>query len=366
MIVGVPAEVKPDEFRVAMRLAGVEMLCTRGHQVLVQSGAGVGAGFPDAAYDAVGAEIVPSAEDVWARAELIVKVKEPQPQEIPLIRAGQTVFTYFHFASNRDLTLGCLESNCIAVAYETLTDDQGRLPLLTPMSEIAGKLAIQEGADYLENPHGGRGVLLGGVPGVEPGRVLVLGGGVVGSWSARIAAGMGAEVVILDIDLDRLRVLGESMPANVRHIYSDPHTVREHLGWADLIVGAVLIPGAKAPRLISRSDLKRMKPGSVIVDVAIDQGGCVETARMTTHSDPVYTVDGVVHYCVGNMPGAVARTATLGLTNATLPWILKIVDHGADELARMDVHFSNAVNMSRGTLTNRPVAEAHGLSIERV
>jgi len=366
MIVGVPAEVKPDEFRVAMRLAGVEMLCKRGHQVLVQSGAGVGAGFPDTEYDAVGAEIVPTAEDVWARADLIVKVKEPQPQEIALIRAGQTVFTYFHFASNRDLTLGCLESNCIAVAYETLTDDLGRLPLLTPMSEIAGKLAVQEGADYLENPHGGRGVLLGGVPGVEPGRVLVLGGGVVGSWSARIAAGMGAEVVILDIDLERLRVLDESMPANVRHIYSDPHTVREHLGWADLIVGAVLIPGAKAPRLISRSDLKRMKPGSVIVDVAIDQGGCVETARMTTHSDPVYTVDGVVHYCVGNMPGAVARTATLGLTNATLPWILKIVDHGADELARMDIHFSNAVNMNRGTLTNRPVAEAHGLSIERV
>jgi len=366
MIVGVPTEVKPDEFRVAMRLAGVEMLCQRGHQVLVQSGAGVGAGFPDEAYDAVGAEIVPTARDVWDRAELIVKVKEPQPQEIPLIRAGQTVFTYFHFASNRDLTLGCLESDCIAVAYETLTDDRGRLPLLTPMSEIAGKLAIQEGADYLENPHGGRGVLLGGVPGVEPGHVLVLGGGVVGSWSARIAAGMGAEVVILDIDIERLRVLDESMPANVRHIYSDPHTVRAHLDWADIVVGAVLIPGAKAPKLISRDDLKRMKPGSVIVDVAIDQGGCVETARMTTHRDPVYTVDGVVHYCVGNMPGAVARTATLGLTNATLPWILKIVEHGADTLAKMDPHFANAVNINRGTLTNQPVAEAHGLTIERV
>jgi alanine dehydrogenase len=364
MIVGVPTEVKPDEYRVGMRPVGAEMLTHEGHAVIVQSNAGVGAGFSDEAYDAAGAEIVPDAEAIWSRSEMVVKVKEPQPQEIPLIRPGQIVFTYFHFASDRDLTIGCLESECIAVAYETLTDDHGRLPLLTPMSEIAGSLAIQEGADYLENPHGGRGVLLGGVPGVEPGHVLILGGGVVGTWSARIAAGMGAHVVMLDVSLDRLRELADFMPPNVNTVYSDPHSVREHLNWADLIVGAVLIPGAKAPHLISRKDLGRMKPGSVIVDVAIDQGGCVETAKMTTHSNPVYTVDGVVHYCVGNMPGAVAQTATHALTNATLPWALKLAAHGPDKLSQADPHFANAVNMNRGVLTNEPVAEAHGLTFE--
>jgi alanine dehydrogenase len=364
MIVGVPCEVKPDEFRVGMRLVGVELLTRRGHQVLVQSGAGVGAGFPDEGYVAAGSEIVPRAEDVWERADLVVKVKEPQLPEIPMIRDGQTVFTYFHFASDRELTIGCIESGCIAVAYETLTDSRGRLPLLTPMSEIAGKLAIQEGADYLENPHGGRGVLLGGVPGVEPAHVLIIGGGVVGTCAARIAAGMGAHVIILDISLDRLRELEETMPPNVDTVYSDPHAIQDLLPWADLIVGAVLIPGAKAPSLITRRDLAQMKTGSVIVDVAIDQGGCVETSRMTTHSDPVYTVDGVVHYCVGNMPGAVARTATLALTNATLPWVLKLAEHGPDILGRMDLNFANAINMNRGTLTNQPVAEAHGLEFE--
>ena len=365
MIVGVPTEVKPDEYRVGMRLVGAEMLAQQGHTVLVQAGAGVGAGFSDEAFDAVGAEIVRSAEEVWSRAEMIVKVKEPQPAEIPLIRAGQVIFTYFHFASSRELTLGCLDSGCIAIAYETLTDDHGRLPLLTPMSEIAGKLAVQEGADYLENPAGGRGVLLGGVPGVERGHVLILGGGVVGSCSARIAAGMGAHVIILDINLDRLRELDVLMPPNVDTVYSDPHSVRDLLEWSDLIVGAVLIPGAKAPHLVSREDLKQMKPGSVIVDVAIDQGGCVETARMTTHHDPVYTVDGVVHYCVGNMPGAVARTATKALTNATLPWVLRLANEGPDALGRSDPNFANAVNMSRGTLTSEPVAEAHGLTFEK-
>ncbi len=364
MIVGVPTEVKPDEYRVGLRLVGAELHTSQGHTVLVQKGAGIGAGFSDEAYVAAGARMVASAKDIWSRSDLIIKVKEPQPQEIPLIRPGQVVFTYFHFASDRDLTLGCLESRCVAVAYETLTDDRGRLPLLTPMSEIAGKLAIQEGAAYLENTHGGRGVLLGGVPGVEPAHVLILGGGVVGSWSARIAAGMGARVVILDINLDRLRELEELMPANVETVYSDPHAIREYLPWADLVVGAVLIPGAKAPHLISRDDLKRMKEGAVIVDVAIDQGGCIETARMTTHSNPVYMVDGILHYCVGNMPGAVARTATKALTNATLPWLLKLVNHGADRLARTDANFANAVNMNRGTLTSRPVAEAHGLTCE--
>ncbi len=364
MIVGVPTEVKKDEYRVGMRPVGVEVLTKQGHSVLVQSGAGVGSGFPDDQYDAAGAKLVPTAADVWGNADMIVKVKEPQPQEIPLIRTGQTVFTYFHFAADKDLTTGCLERGCTSVAYETLTDKKGYLPLLTPMSEIAGKLSVQEGAKYLERPQGGRGILLGGVPGVEPGHVLVIGGGVVGTCAAKVAAGMGAHVVILDVNLDRLRELDDIMPANVDAVYSDPQAIRERLNWADLVVGAVLIPGAKAPHLIKRDDLKHMKPGSVIVDVAIDQGGCVETARVTTHSNPIYTVDGIVHYCVGNMPGAVARTSTQALTNATLPWVVKLAKHGPDKLAKMDPHFADAINMNRGTLTNKPVAEAHDLECE--
>ena len=340
------------------------MLLRDGHTVLIQAGAGLGSGFPDRLYDAVGADIVPAADEIWSRADLVVKVKEPQPSEIPLLRRDQTLFTYLHFAADRDLTLGCIESECVAVAYETLTDDNGHLPLLTPMSEIAGKLSIQEGAKYLERPQGGRGVLLGGVPGVEPGRVVILGGGVVGTCAAQVASGMGADVAIFDINIDRLRELSHIMPHNVNTVYSDPHAVHEHLAMADLVVGAVLIAGAKAPKLITREDLKLMKPGSVIIDVAIDQGGCVETAHVTTHSDPTYVVDDVVHYCVGNMPGAVARTSTLALTNATLPWILKLARHGPDELARMDHNFANAININRGTLTNEPVADAHDLSFE--
>jgi alanine dehydrogenase len=361
MIVGVPTEVKADEYRVGLRPVGAELLARNGHRVLVQAGAGLGSGFTDQEYDAAGAQIVPGAEAIWSGAELVVKVKEPQPEEIPLIRPGQTVFTYFHFAADAALTLGCLERKCIAVAYETLTDDHGRLPLLTPMSEIAGKLSVQEGAKYLERPAGGRGVLLGGVPGVPPGKVLILGGGVVGTCAARVASGMGAEVVIMDINIDRLRHLDEVMPANVTTIYSDPHAVRDHLSWADLVIGAVLIPGAKAPHLVSRDDLRRMKDGAVLVDVSIDQGGCVETARVTTHSDPVYIIDGVVHYCVGNMPGSVARTSTQALTNATLPWVLRLAQHGADRLRRGNPHFASAINMDRGTLTNQAVAEAHHL-----
>jgi alanine dehydrogenase len=364
MIVGVPTEVKKDEYRVGMRPVGAEILTKQGHTVLIQSGAGLGSGFPDDQYDAVGAKIVPTAADVWAKADLIVKVKEPQPQEIPMMRENQTVFTYFHFAADRDLTLGCLNSRSICVAYETLTDKRGYLPLLTPMSEIAGKLSVQEGAKYLERPQGGRGILLGGVPGVEPGHVLVIGGGVVGTCAAKVAAGMGAHVVILDVNIDRLRELDDFMPANVDVVYSDPQAIRERLSWADLVVGAVLIPGAKAPHLISRNDLKHMKPGSVIVDVAIDQGGCVETARVTTHSNPIYTVEGVVHYCVGNMPGAVSRTSTQALTNATMPWVVKLAKHGADKLAKMDANFANAINMNRGMLTNQAVAEAHELEFE--
>ncbi len=364
MIVGVPTEVKSDEYRVGMRPVGAEVLVKQGHTVLVQSGAGEGSGFSDKEYDAAGARLVPRAEDVWGVADLIVKVKEPQPQEIPLIRHGQTLFTYFHFAADKDLTVGCLKSGCIAAAYETLTDDRGHLPLLTPMSEVAGKLSIQEGAKYLEKPWGGRGVLLGGVPGVEPGHVMVIGGGVVGTCAARVAAGMGAKVVVLDVNIERLRQLDEWMPDNVTCIYSDPQSIREHLNWADLVVGAVLIPGAKAPHLISRADLKHMKPGSVIVDVAIDQGGCVETARVTTHSKPVYEVDGVVHYCVGNMPGAVARTSTQALTNATLPWITRLAREGAEALAARNRHFANAINMIHGKLTNEPVAQAHNLKFD--
>jgi alanine dehydrogenase len=365
-IVGVPTEVKKDEYRVGLRPVGAEMLIKNGHTVLMQAGAGLGSGYEDALYEAIGAQIVPTAQEVWGVADMIVKVKEPQPQEVALIRDGQTVFTYFHFAADRELTMGCLERGCISVAYETLTDDHGQLPLLTPMSEIAGKLSVQEGAKYLERPQGGRGILLGGVPGVEVGKVLILGGGVVGTCAATVATGMGADVVMMDISIDRMRRLGEFMPANCKTIYSDPEAIRDHLAWADLVVGAVLIPGAKAPNLISRKDLAHMKPGSVIVDVAIDQGGCVETAKVTTHSEPIYTVDGVVHYCVGNMPGAVARTSTQALTNATMPWVLKLASSSAVKLAKHDRHFANAINTHRGILTNQPVAEAHDLPFEAI
>jgi alanine dehydrogenase len=365
-IVGVPTEVKKDEYRVGMRPVGAEILVRNGHTVLIQTGAGLGSGYEDSLYELAGAQIVSTADEVWGTANMIVKVKEPQPQEVALIRDGQTVFTYFHFAADRDLTLGCLERGCISVAYETLTDDHGHLPLLTPMSEIAGKLSVQEGAKYLERPQGGRGILLGGVPGVEVGKVLVLGGGVVGTCAASVAAGMGADVVMMDINIDRMRQLDEFMPANCRTIYSDPQAIRDHLAWADLVIGAVLIPGAKAPNLVSRDDLSHMKTGSVIVDVAIDQGGCVETAKVTTHTDPIYTIDGIVHYCVGNMPGAVARTSTQALTNATMPWVIKLASSTAVQLASDDHHFANAINTHRGTLTNQPVAEAHDLPFEAI
>ena len=363
-IIGVPTEVKMDEYRVGLRPVGAEILTHDGHTVLVQAGAGTGSGYDDALFETAGATIVKTAEEVWGAANMIVKVKEPQPQEVSMIQDGQTVFTYFHFAADRDLTVGCLERGCISVAYETLTDRHGHLPLLTPMSEIAGKLSIQEGAKYLERPQGGRGILLGGVPGVDVGKVLVLGGGVVGTCAARVAAGMGADVVMMDINIDRMRQLNEFMPQNCRTIYSDPEAIRDHLAWADLVIGAVLIPGAKAPHLISKKDLDYMKPSSVIVDVAIDQGGCVETAKVTTHSDPIYIVSDVVHYCVGNMPGAVARTATQALTNATMPWVSKLAASSADSLAKNDQHFANAINTNRGSLTNQPVAEAHDLPFE--
>jgi alanine dehydrogenase len=367
MVVGVPGEVKSDEYRVGLLPVGVELLCRAGHRVIVQRDCGVGAGYIDESYLAGGASVVDDAADVWGAADMIVKVKEPQPGEWPLMREGQTVFTYFHFAADRDLTLACLERRIVAIAYETLEQPglRGRptLPLLTPMSEIAGSMATQEGAKYLERPQQGRGVLLGGVPGVEPGKVLILGGGIVGTAAARVAAGMGADVIIMDVDLDRMRYLEDVMPANVTTIYSDPHAIRRYLPWADLLIGAVLIAGAKAPHLVFRDDLKAMKPGAVIVDVSIDQGGCVETSRVTTHGSPTYIIDGVVHYCVGNMPGAVSRTSTHALTNATTPWTIRLANQGWERLSRDEPGLRAAVNMDRGRLLNRPVAQAHGLEV---
>ncbi len=361
MIVGVPAEIKTHEYRVGMLPVTVAELRRHGHDVVIQRGAGDGSGFADEQYVNAGARIATTADEVFATADMIVKVKEPQPVEIEMLRDGQILFTYLHLAADKALTEGCLRSGITGIAYETLTDDSGHLPLLTPMSEVAGKMAVQEGAKYLERPQGGRGVLLGGVPGVERGHVLILGGGIVGTCAARMAAGLGADVVILDINLKRLRELDEWMPANVKVLHSNPYTLRDYLAWADLVIGAVLVPGAAAPKLIKRGDLRVMKPGSVIVDVAVDQGGCVETTRPTTHEKPVYEVDGVIHYCVANMPGAVARTSTLALNSATLPWTIKIANIGPHDLARLDRHFANAVNVDRGRLTNKPVAEAHDL-----
>ncbi|MGD9719985.1 MAG: alanine dehydrogenase [Pirellulales bacterium] len=365
MIVGVLREIKRDEYRVAMLPVGVEELVRAGHRVLVESGAGLGSGLPDALYAQSGAELVAQAADVFARAEMILKVKEPLPAEWPLVRAGQIIFTYFHFAADRKLTEAMLASGVTAVAYETLRDDLGRLPLLTPMSEVAGRMSIQEGAKYLERPQMGRGILLGGVPGVAPAHITILGGGIVGANAAKVAAGFGADIGLLDINMDRLRYLDDIMPANVDTLYSDRHTVREQLARADLVIGAVLIPGAKAPRLIERGDLALMKPGSVIIDVAIDQGGCVETSRPTTHSEPTFMVDDVVHYCVTNMPGAVGRTSTYALCNVTLPWALQIANRGIERAARELRPVARAVNVMAGEVTNEAVAATFGLSYQR-
>ncbi|HBS28626.1 MAG TPA: alanine dehydrogenase [Phycisphaerales bacterium] len=369
MIVGCPAEVKSDEYRVGLRPVGAELLRRDGHSVIVQRGAGVGSGYEDEQYAKAGATIVDSAREVWSRADLVVKVKEPQPAEIPLMRPGQQVFTYFHFAADKALTVACLNSGITAIVYETLEQPgplgRSTLPLLTPMSEVAGKMSVQEGAKFLERPQGGRGILLGGVTGTPPARVLVLGGGVVGINAARMAAGLGASVTVTDISLDRLRYLDEVMPANVDPIFSEPHAIREAIRSSDLIIGGVLISGAKAPHLISRDDLRTIPSGAVIVDVSIDQGGCVETSRPTTHAQPIYTIDGIIHYCVANIPGAVPRTSTQALTNATLPWLLRIANEGWERIARADRGFAMAINMDAGRLYNRPVGEAHGLSVEK-
>src|SRR6478609_3902914 len=356
MIVGVPKEIKQDEYRVAMLPVGVEELTRRGHKVLIEAGAGTGSGLPDSDYVQAGAELIEGPAEIFARADMIVKVKEPQKSEIASIHKGHIIFTYFHLAADKDLTEGLLKTGSTCVAYETLADDEGRLPLLTPMSEVAGRMSIQEGAKYLERPQMGRGILLGGVPGVAPAHITILGGGIVGANAAKVAAGFGADIGLLDINMDRLRYLDDVMPANVDTLYSDRHTIRDQLARADLVIGAVLIPGAKAPRLIERADLALMKPGSVIIDVAIDQGGCVETSRPTTHSEPTYMVDDVLHYCVTNMPGAVGRTSTYALCNVTLPWAIQIANRGIDRAAQELPSVAEAVNIIDGEVTNRAVA----------
>lgn len=363
MIVGVPREVKADEYRVAMLPVGVEELTLRGHKVLVEAGAGLGSGLADHAYLQAGATLVSSAADVFAEADLIVKVKEPQPSEWPHIRAGQTLFTYFHFAASAELTHAMVDSGANCLAYETLRDSQGRLSLLTPMSEVAGRMSIQEGAKYLERPQMGRGILLGGVPGVPPAHITVLGGGIVGANAARIAAGFQANVSILDVNLDRLRYLDDTMPANVNVLFSDRHMILEELKQADLVVGSVLIPGAKAPHLVRREDLRLMKPGSVIIDVAIDQGGCFETSRPTTHKEPTYIVDEVVHYCVTNMPGAVGRTSTFALCNATLPYVMRLAQLGVEKAIATVPAIAEAANILEGKVTYGPVATTFDLPL---
>ncbi len=357
MLIGIPKEIKRDEYRVGLLPVGAEELTRAGHRVLVETLAGAGSGLGDEEYVRHGAEIVATADEVFGRADMIVKVKEPQEVECKLLRPGQIVFTYFHLAADRKLTEDLLATGSIAVAYETLSDDQGRLPLLTPMSEVAGRMSIQEGAKYLERPQMGRGILLGGVPGVDPAHITILGGGVVGANAAKIAAGFRANIGLLDINMDRLRYLDDIMPPNVTVLFSDRETVRQQLQRADLVIGAVLVPGAKAPRLIEREDLKLMKPGSVIIDVAIDQGGCVATSRPTTHSNPTYLVDDVLHYCVTNMPGAVGRTSTYALCNVTLPWALQIANRGIDAAAEMLKPVARAINLYKGEVTNRAVAE---------
>lgn len=361
MIVGVPKEIKPDEYRVAMVPAGVEELTRHGHRVLIQSGAGAGSGISDDQYAANGAEIVGSAAEVWARAELIVKVKEPLPEEWPYLRPGQTVFTFFHFAADEALTRAVLQSGITAIAYETIRDAKGNLPLLTPMSEVAGRMSIQEGAKYLERPFDGRGILLAGVPGVPPATVSIIGAGVVGSNAARVAAGLGANVFVLDVNLDRLRYIDDTLPQNVTTVFSNRLNILECLRHSDLVIGAVLIPGAKAPHLVRREDLRLMPPRAVIIDVAIDQGGCFETSRPTTHAKPTYIVDDIVHYCVTNMPGAVGRTSTYALTNVTLPYALQLANLGPLRAVRENPALLAGVNIHAGRVTNAAVAETFGL-----
>lgn len=361
MKIAVPKEIKNHEYRVALTPTGARELVARGHAVTVQAGAGEGAGFPDAAYEAAGATLEAEVATLWREAELILKVKEPQPEEVARLSAGQTLFTYLHLAAEEALTRGLMESGATCIAYETITDRQGGLPLLAPMSTVAGRMAIQAGAHSLEKAQGGAGILLPGVPGVAPARVAVIGGGVVGENAARMALGLGAEVTVLDKSIPRLETLDDRYQGRMKTVFSTADALDEVVRESDLIVGAVLVPGAAAPKLITRAMLADMKPGSVLVDVAIDQGGCFETSKPTTHAEPTYVVDEVVHYCVANMPGAVARTSTQALTNATLPFVIALADKGWKQALADDPHFLPGLNVHQGRVTYAAVAEAFGL-----
>jgi alanine dehydrogenase len=364
MKIGCPKEIKPQEFRVGMTPNAAREAAAHGHKVVVETGAGVGAGFADTDYVAAGATVLPTAEEVFATADMIVKVKEPQAIERKRLREGQVLFTYLHLAPDPDQTRDLMQSGVTAIAYETVTDDRGGLPLLAPMSEVAGRLAPQVGAWTLQKANGGRGVLLGGVPGVAPGRVLVIGGGVVGTHAAKVAAGMGADVTVLDRSIPRLRYLDDVFGRDFKNGYATQGAIAELAAQADMIIGAVLIPGAAAPKLISRAQLADLKPGAALVDVAIDQGGCFETSRATTHQDPVYAVDGIMHYCVANMPGAVARTSTLALGNATLPFLLALADKGWRRACADDRHLLAGLNVHAGQLTYAAVGEALDLPVQ--
>ena len=361
MKIGIPKEIKNNENRVGATPAGVKELVAHGHELFVQHTAGDGSGFPDEEYVAAGAKILPTIEDVYATADMIIKVKEPIEPEYKLIRKGQLLFTYFHFACDRPLLDAMLESGATCIAYETVTDRDHRLPLLIPMSEVAGRMSIQEGARFLEKPQGGRGVLLGGTPGVKPAKVLVLGAGVVGRNAALMAAGLGADVTITDINLNILRHCAETMPSNVKTLYSSRHNIEQELPTTDLVIGSVLVPGAKTPRLITRDMVPMLRPGSVMVDVANDQGGCFETSHPTTHSEPTFVVDGVVQYAVANIPGAVPYTSTMALTNATLPYAVRLADLGWKEACRRDSGLADGVNVVDGKITFKAVAEAFDL-----
>lgn len=366
MIIGVPKEIKNNENRVALTPAGARELVAHGHKVYVQSTAGLGTGFSDDEYISAGAEMLPTIEDVYAVAEMIIKVKEPIEPEYKLIRKGQVLFTYFHFASERALTEAMIDAGAVCIAYETVRLPNGSLPLLVPMSEVAGRMSVQEGCRFLEKPQGGRGVLLGGVPGVKPAKVLILGAGVVGRNAALMAAGLGADVTITDISLPTLRHVAETMPRNVKTLFSSRHNIEAELPTADLVIGSVLIPGAKAPHLVTRDMLRLMRPGSLLVDVAIDQGGCFETSVPTTHSDPVYTVDGIVHYAVANIPGAVPYTSTLALTNATLPYAIRLADLGWRRACAEDKALEQGVNIVDGNVVFPAVAEAWDLPLHKL
>lgn len=358
MLIGVPAEIKNSENRVALTPAGVAELVKNGHQVLIQKGAGSGSGFEDSEYLSVGASLGNSIQEVYERAEMILKVKEPIELEYNLVRKNQLVFTYFHFASSQALTEAMVKSGAICIAYETVEASDGSLPLLIPMSEVAGRMAVQQGAKYLEKPLKGKGVLLGGVPGTPRGKVLILGGGIVGTQAAKMAAGLGADVTIMDIDLQRLRYLADIMPANVTTMMSNEHNITQSIQSADLIIGAVLIPGAKAPRLIRKEMLKSMKPGTVVVDVAVDQGGCIETCTPTTHEEPTFVIDDIVHYCVANMPGAVPYTSTIALTNSTLPYVIQLANKGWERACRENIGLSKGLNVVNGEIVHIGVADA--------